>query len=206
MTLVRSALAAALIIGVTGCTVFPEREVRRMFTLTDPVIEASEAETNPFTIRVDTPRAQAPLDTGRIIVEQHNGELTLYGNSRWRDQLPVIVREQLVEGLRQDGRMGGVINEFSRARSDLSLLSDLSRFQIRLENGVPVASIRLDVQLLDDRTRVTLAHHRFTITEPTDSETVEDAVAAFSRGTQQLVEQVVSWALEQITLQASPVQ
>lgn len=187
---------ATLLVALGGCTVFPEREARRMFTLAEPVIEASSGTASELTLRVDTPAAPAPLDTSRIVVLRDEGELALYGNSRWRDHGPALVRDQLVEGFRQDGRLAAVVTEQSRARSDRSLIGELGRFQmVAPTDGRNRVQIRLDVQLVDDRSRQTLATRRFEVEEPADDQRVEAAVAAFGRASQALVEQVVEWTL-----------
>lgn len=191
------ALAMALMLTLGGCTVFPEQDAPRMFTLPESDITPSAAAPTSITLRVDTPLTPAPFDTARIVVLKEPGELALYGGSRWRDQAPVLVRDQLVEGFRQDGRLLSVITEQSRTSSDRSLIGEMSRFRVLVPaDGQSRVQVRLDLQLLDDRSRETLAARRFEVEEPTDGLQVEDAVAAFGRASQRLVEQVVDWAMK----------
>ncbi|WP_339799861.1 ABC-type transport auxiliary lipoprotein family protein [uncultured Marinobacter sp.] len=193
----RALLATVLTTTLAGCTVFPAREVPRQFALAEPEVTAKERIARSVILRVDTPVAASPLDTSRIVVRQDSGELAIYGGSRWRQPATDLVRDQLIEALRQSQGFTGVVNEISRSRSDWSLLTDLGQFQVVYENGSPVATVRLDAQLMDERSRSLLSTRRFEARQASTDESLEAVVAAFSRATNQMAKDVVAWILEQ---------
>lgn len=180
---------------VSGCTVFPEQAPHRMFLLPVSEVPESTGERLDLTLRVYTPHAVAPLDSARIVVRPGGNELSVYGGARWNENASVLLRDHLIESFRQDGRFASVVNEDNPSRSDLLLVSDLNGFHAEYRDGKPVAVIRLDVQLIAENNRGTLATRRFEVSEPSASEKLDDVVSAFGRASTRLGQQVADWAV-----------
>lgn len=193
----RALFAAVLAATLAGCTVFPARDVPRQFALAEPDNIPQQTVTKSVILRVDTPIAPPPLDTSRIVLRQDSGELAIYGGSRWRQAAPDLVRDQLIEALRQSNGFEAVVNEASRSRSDWSLLSDLGHFQVIYQDGNPVATVRLDAQLMDETSRTLLSQRRFEARQMSSGESLEAVVEAFSKAANQVAADVVEWIVEQ---------
>ncbi|HSH48458.1 MAG TPA: ABC-type transport auxiliary lipoprotein family protein [Halomonas sp.] len=194
-----TSLVAALLLS--ACSVLPTPTPLRTFTLPEAPLEklpqerriADAAPTLDLTLRVETPRANAPLDGVRILVQPSARELKIYAGSRWRDRAPVLLQERLIHALRRGGRLGAIVDDSSRARDDVLLSSRLAGFHSRYRQDAPEVVIELDAQLIDARQGRVLASRRFSSVQPADGENIEAIVAAFGRAADRLDRQIVDW-------------
>lgn len=194
-------LSPALLMAVllTGCGLLTEREPMRLFTLPAPALATSAEAARDLTLRVDTPSAGAPLDGARLLVMPSPGEFQAYGGARWRDDAPRLLRDHLIAVFRHDGRLAAVVDDASRARSDVTLASHLGAFHSRYRGGEPEVVLRLDVQLLDESSREVLASHRVEAVVPCDDASLDAVVEAFGRGADRLAGDLVDWTLSWIS-------
>ncbi|MDF0750579.1 ABC-type transport auxiliary lipoprotein family protein [Marinobacter sp. 71-i] len=201
LTFPRTLLCMAVAASLSACTLFPERPANRIFQLPAPAIaKAADAKQQERTLRVGTPQAENPINSARILVSpggNRSNEIQAYQGVRWSNKAPVLVRNHLIEAFRRDGRLATVITDTSPARSDLTLAGHLTAFQSEYQDGAPFALIRLDIQLIDERTRNTLASKRFEHRHPATGEEVEAVVEAFGEASGELAREVVDWTLEQ---------
>lgn len=190
------ALACLVLSGVlTGCGLLPQHEPVRLFALPDPSLSTSHDARRDLTLRVDTPSAGAPLSGSRLLVMPTPGEYQAYAGARWRDTAPRLVRDQLIAAYRQDGRLAAVVDEASRARNDVTLASQLGGFHSRHRDGTPEVVVRLEVQLIDETSRKVVVSRRFETVVASNDESLEAAVEAFGRATDQLTRDLVDWTL-----------
>ncbi|MCL7940592.1 ABC-type transport auxiliary lipoprotein family protein [Halomonas sp. ATCH28] len=192
-----SRFAMALLMGVllAGCSLLPEQEPVRLFTLPEPSISTSPEATRDLTLRVDTPSAGSPLDGARLLVMPSPGEFQAYAGARWRDDAPRLLRDHLIAAFRLDGRLAAVVDDASRARSDASLVSHLGAFHSRYRKGTPEVVLRLEVQLLDEASREVLASRRLEAVVASDDDSLEAVVEAFARAADRLAGELVDWTL-----------
>ncbi|CAM3583190.1 ABC-type transport auxiliary lipoprotein family protein [Halomonas lysinitropha] len=191
-------LAMLLSVLFAGCTLLPEQEPIRLFTLPDPSLSASSEATRELTLRVDTPSAGSPLDGPRLLVMPSPGELQAYAGARWRDDAPLLLRDHLITAFRRDGRLAAVVDDASRARSDTTLASHLEAFHSRYREGVPEVVLGLEVQLLDEASREILASRRLEAVVTSDDASLDAVVAAFGRAADQITRELVDWTLERM--------
>ncbi|WP_163577051.1 ABC-type transport auxiliary lipoprotein family protein [Halomonas faecis] len=193
------ALSLLMIAGLpAGCSLFPEREPVRLFTLSEPSLSASADATRDLTLRVDTPSAGALLDGPRLLVTPSPGEFQAYAGARWSDDAPSLVRDYLIEAFRLDGRLAAVVDDSSRARSDATLASHLGAFHSRDREGTPEVVARLEVQLLDESSREVLASRRIEAVVASEDESLEAVVAAFGRASDALARELIDWTLAKL--------
>ncbi|WP_108444822.1 ABC-type transport auxiliary lipoprotein family protein [Halomonas denitrificans] len=188
---------------LAGCSVLPEGEPVRLFTLPEPSLPAAVEAPLPLTLRVDTPGAGAPLDGRRLLIKPSPGEFQAYAGARWRDDAPRLVRDHLIEALRRNGRLAAVIDETSRAQGDAALTGHLGAFHVRYRAGRPEVVVRLDAQLLDAPRRAVRASRRFEAVVASDGDGLEAVVAAFGRAADRLAVEVVDWTLARLAAPAS---
>lgn len=191
-------MLALLSLLLSACSLLPTPTPLRTFTLPDTPLESAAGPPLALTLRVETPRANAPLDGVRMLVQPSAQELKIYAGTRWRDRIPVLLQERLIGALRQDGRLDAVIDESSRARDDALLSSRLAGFHSRYRQGSPEAVIELDAQLIDSRQGRVLASRRFSLSQPSDGENIEAIVEAFGRAADRLDREVVDWTMTQL--------
>lgn len=191
-----SALLMITLALASGCSLLPERPARQTFMLPAPDIAPAPQQTLPLTLRVLTPHAEAPLGSTGILVNPRGQSIQTYTGARWSKPVPILVRDHWVEGLRQNGSLQAVVAENSDARSNLSLSSDLTQFQMHFPDGEPAIIIQLDVQLLETASSAVIASQRFRIEQKTDDQPVESVIAGFGEASQALTEELVAWLLQ----------
>lgn len=201
MTLTASRALLCMVVAATlsACTLFPDRPANRIFQLPASTVEESSTGKERFstTLRFVTPLAEGPVDSSRILVKPEGNEIKAYQGARWSNKSPILVRDQLVDAFRRDGRFAGVLTGTSPARSDLTIAGELNAFQSEYQDGMPVALIRLDLHLINERTRNTLASKRFEYHHPATGEQVEEIVEAFGEASNALAREVIHWTVEQ---------
>ncbi|MDL0433025.1 ABC-type transport auxiliary lipoprotein family protein [Marinobacter sp. TBZ242] len=196
--LLRVLIATGAVISLAACTVFPEQPAHRIFQLPAPAVQESSDKPVDSTLRVSIPLAVTPIDSSRILVKPGAHEIRAYEGSRWSNRAPVVLGNYLLESFRRDGRVATVITDTSPARSDLTLAGDLTRFQAEYRDGTPVVHLYLNLQLINERTRETVANRRFEVRHPADGESVEAVVEAFGQASHQLARQAINWTLDNI--------
>lgn len=161
-----------------------------------PAPPADSASRVGWQLAVETPLASDALDTVRIVVMPTPGVIEVYPGARWSDSAPALLRNLLVQGFENSGRIAGVGSAASGLRADYALAIALHDFQLEVAGGTH-AVIRLQARLLDYTTNRVLAAQAFDVAAPADSSDATAAFAAFETALNQLVPQVVDWALRE---------
>ncbi len=110
----------------------------------------------PASLRVDTPLASDPLNSTRILIKPSAYEYRALAGARWRESIPVVVRDHLLETLRASGAFANVMTDTSPATSQLTLVSELTGFHAENDETGTRVVIRQHQQLMDNRTRRSL--------------------------------------------------
>lgn len=200
---VRPRFATALLVILlpallAGCSLLPEQDPVRLFTLPEPALSESPDTTRELTLRIDTPGAGSPLNGRRLLVMPTPGEFQTYPGARWRDDAPPLLRDQLLAAFRLDGRLGAVVDNSSSARSDAILASDLNAFHTHYREGHPEVVVRLHVRLIDATSREVLASRRLETMVASENESLAAVVDAFRRATDRLAGELVDWTVSQL--------
>jgi len=186
------ALALSLILA--GCTVFPVPESPRLMELAPASDLPAFGQALPASLRVDTPLASDPLDSTRILIKPSAYEYRALAGARWRESIPVVVRDHLLETFRASLAFENVMTDTSPATSELTLVSELTGFHAENgENGTWVV-IRLHLQLLDNRTRQSLCVRDFETTSVAASTALDDLMKTFSAVANDAAGATVKWA------------
>jgi cholesterol transport system auxiliary component len=188
-------VATTVFLGtITGCTVFPNLEPPRVMDFAAPSSDIRADQTRPLSLRVDTPYASDPLGTNRILAKPTPLEFQIYPAVRWRDTAPVVMRDLLVETLRESNVFSLVISDTNPANADWTLVSELTAFHTEYQAENIQAVIELHGQLVHNQSRKTLCASSFQVQERSESVAIEQVVEAFSRAGLELSESVVRWA------------
>lgn len=198
------ALAVMMIIAsvLAGCNLVPERTPITLFELpAERLASAPETSMLPdTTLRLAVPRASGFLDGSRIIVMPQANQLQAYENVRWADNLPQLLRDRLLDAFQDNGRLSRVHSERTIA-ADVELQSDLRAFHSEYHDGLPEATLRLDVRLVDSRSLQLIASQRFIQKRQAASEAIPDVVVAFGAAVDELAHELVEWTAIQIANQ-----
>lgn len=195
MTLRYAVLLFGVLALASGCSLLPERPARATFMLGAADVTPTDQQPSALTLRVLTPHAESPLSGNSVLVNPRGQAIQAYRGARWSKSMPLLVRDQWVEGLRQSGGLKAVVSETSDAVSDLSLASDLTRFQLHYSDNEPVVVVQLDVQLLETNTRQVIAAQRFRVQQSAADQPVEAVISGFSAASRTLTNNLVAWLL-----------
>ncbi|MCG6657188.1 hypothetical protein HOP52_05265 [Halomonas campisalis] len=192
---IASLLLAVSLLG--ACTLVPTREPSSLYALpAEPLAEGTAVGTAPeMTLHLATPQAGRLLDSARIVVLPEPHRPSVYQGARWTDDAPVLLRDRLLDGFREDGRLSRLTHGESSLPSDLTLVSDLRAFQSEYINDLPDAVVTIDVRLVDSRSRRLLASQRFSQRQAAATTEIGDVVAALGLATDRLVQELVDWTL-----------
>lgn len=194
----RRLLLALLPLLLAGCTLLPEREPQRVFALPSGHDIAASGPSSTATLRIDSLSADAPLGSDRLLVMPADSEYAAWAGVRWADAAPRLLQARLLEAFRRSGRLEGVVDDASRARSDATLTGHLTAFHLRLDGDTRRAMVRLDAELIDEASRQLLASRRFAATADAADATPEAAVAAFGEASDRLAGALADWAVERL--------
>lgn len=179
--------------AMTACTIFPTPDAPRVMDLGSiDSVQRLEIR-HSRTLRVDTPLASEPVNGVRILTKPTPHEFQMYGNARWRDSAPVLVRDHLIDILRQSQGFANVVTDTSAANTDLTLISELSAFQAEKIEGQTRVVIALHAEVLDNRSRKSLCVRNSRLEEPAESSELDEVVGAFGRTANRLAEETLLW-------------
>ncbi len=149
----------------------------------------------PWHLVVQQPLAISPLDGARIVVLPQPGVIEFYKGARWRERVPVMLQELLLQAFQDSKRLIGVGTPTSGMHGDYELQMDLRDFQAEYRGAslTPVIAIRMNMQLLEYRSHRVVATHTFSIELPSDGTATGAAVAAFERGLNRVIPEIVQW-------------
>jgi cholesterol transport system auxiliary component len=82
----------------------------------------------------------------------------------------------------------------SAANAEFSLLSELTAFHASTSEGETTVTLAMHFELMENRTRQTRCTHEETLEIRADNTRLPSLMTAFSKGSHQLSESMVSWA------------
>lgn len=202
--LVRPALLLAGFILLGGCSILPKSEPADIYRL--PATQASSAPgvAVNWSLRLASPQASEVLNSPKIAVIPQGNLFSSYAASRWSDPAPVLLRNRLLDGFAQDGRVRLLSVADSNLQADLELGGQLQAFQTEYQGTAASVVIRLDALLVRGFDQRILASRRFEVRQPLGDAKVPAVVDGFGRAADRLTAEVVNWTLEQGQRFATP--
>ncbi|WHS60431.1 ABC-type transport auxiliary lipoprotein family protein [Pseudomonas sp. G2-4] len=195
-------LAGLLLVG--GCSILPKAEPSDVYRLPVTPTPASAGTPLNWSLRLANPQASEVLNSPNIAVIPHGNLLSSYAGSRWSDPAPVLLRNRLLDGFAQDGRVGLLSVADSNLQADLELGGQLQAFQTEYQGTAASVVIRLDALLVRGFDQRILASRRFEVRQPLTDVKVPAVVDGFGRASDRLTADVVNWTVEQGQRLATP--
>jgi cholesterol transport system auxiliary component len=190
------AAGAALVFSgmMTACTVFPSPEAPRVMDFPVPQNLKKSETSRPQGLRIDTPFASEPFNSTRILAKPEPWEFRVYGGVRWRDTVPVILRDMLVGAFRANAGFRDVTMDTGPGNTDLTLVTEITAFHAISHGDSTRATVAVYGQLINNHSRETLCSDSFIVSTPAGDNTIESVVQAFGSAGERLAEQVIDWA------------
>ncbi|MFO8142974.1 MAG: ABC-type transport auxiliary lipoprotein family protein [Marinobacter sp.] len=183
-------------ITMTACTVFPTPEPPRVMELAPNADQIRFDQARQASLRVDTPLASDPLDSSRLLFKPSPYEFQALPDVRWRDSIPVVLRDHLIQAYRHSGAFTNVITDTSPASASHTLISELTAFHAENRSAGVVVVIELHTEVMSNRSRGTLCAHNHRVEVKANSIAVADLMTAFSEGARRVSERTSHWAFE----------
>lgn len=198
-------LALAPLLGLlfAGCSLLPKSAPVDLYQLPSALpLRApgtGHTEQRPESLRVTRPTAGTLLTGQRIIVLPAGDRVSYYKGAQWSEPAPLLMRNRLLDALRQDGRLATLSSDDRMLQADFELDGELRAFQSVYQNGKPQVLLLLELRLVQPATQRIVASRRFEQLQPASAAALPAVVSAFGQASDRLALQVVDWSVEQIT-------
>jgi cholesterol transport system auxiliary component len=182
---------------LSSCSILPKAEALQIYQLPSSSIHhSSQANSLPWALRIATPHSSQVIDSMRVLVRGQGNRISAYKGIRWSDSAPILLRDQLAEAFRTDGRFSSVSSGNNNLMADLELGGDLTAFQVEYKNGTPAVNIRFYATLVQSGRNRIVATRSFEIVEPVQGREIPEVIAAFGRAADRLAAEVIDWTLQ----------
>ena len=197
--LLGSATLAFSLALTSACSILPKPEQIDMYWLPYAQAPLAKSAGTPVTwsLRLDKPIASNALNSQNIAVQPQGNLISNYKGARWSDPAPVLLRNRLLDAFLQDGRIQGLSTDDSNVHADYELGGELLAFQTQYQGQQPVVLIQLNARLVRSSDQRVIASRRFEARQPISDPLVPGVVTGFGQASDQLMPQVVQWAIQQ---------
>lgn len=185
--------------SLAACTVFPLPEPPRMMDLAADGSPLKLPKAHDSAIRVETPLASSPFDSSQILVKPTPYEFQSVGQVRWRDTIPVMIRDNLIQHLRNSQGFRNVIVSTSPADARFTLVSELTAFHASAQRDDINIVIQLHAEVMSYQRREGFCAQNWTITEPVTTAQADNLVAGFSAAANRLNNELTNWLHDCLT-------
>jgi len=142
-------------------------------------------------VKVDLPHISSKHMTEAIIYSENSLQKNAYSQSEWKEPLPIMLQEWMVQSIEQTGLFQGVIRTASRANVPLMLETDIVRFEhILYENQIQMT---LRVILIQYDKRQILKQKLFSYKVPVEKASAGGAVQSFNKALTQFNLDLYHW-------------
>ncbi len=145
---------------------------------------------------VDVPSAADPVSSQRIVLKPGDRAYGVFEKARWTDRAPELFQALLLEGFEDSGRVTGVGRMSSSVGGDLALVGELRSFEAEYPpQGQVHARIVYSAKLIHYSSSRVLTSRVFEQRVPSAGRELPAVVAAFERGLNVMVPEIVDWSL-----------
>ena len=150
---------------------------------------------------LETPVANAALNTTRIALMRSAMRVEYYARSSWTDRAPLMIKTLMIESFENSQKIVSVGREGGGLRADFVLKSEIRELQAEyLDSTVPSANVAMNVKMVAFPLRDIIASESFSrrVTATTDS--MDAVVVAFDEALGKVLKDIVEWSLTVGTL------
>lgn len=189
-------LAAALGATLAGCSILPEKQPIALYA-PQPRVDADPSWPRvEWQLLIPRPYADATVDSERILVRPHPGELQVYKGAAWTQAAPDLVHDALLRAFVDSDRLPGVARRGEGVNAQYELLLDLRRFESEYADGAtPTVRIELGARLVHNAENRVVASRTLVANVPADGTGVDAIARAFERGLSETMAAAIGWTL-----------
>ncbi len=194
----RSALAAALMLMLAGCSILSDKpKSASTIYAPEPKVQADPAWPKvDWQLVIAPPSSARVIDSLRIAVRPTPGELQVYRGAQWARPPSDMLVDTVLRALEDSGRIGGVARQGAGIAADYKLLFEVRRFDADYaQAAVPSAMIETSVKLLHVPLQKVVASKVFVQATPAASTAVGDVARAFEQSLSNIGRDITGWTL-----------
>lgn len=144
---------------------------------------------------IETPTANAGIDTTRIALQRTPIKVEYYARSQWSDRAPRMIQTLIIESFENSERIVSVGRDVIGLRADYQLKTELREFQAEYFNGLPNAHVGITARLVKMPRRAIIGSQSFDARVPAAADDIEAIVAAFDDALGKVLRKLVQWTL-----------
>ncbi|NLY28459.1 MAG: hypothetical protein GX049_13120 [Alcaligenaceae bacterium] len=183
-----------LLVAASGCSIVPKTPAPTVVQLAQPAFAPDlTTPAGRKTLRIDTPLANALLDSNRLLVMAEPNTLSAYAGVRWNDTAPALVRGRLAYWLRTSGTFRAVSTERDSYSTDLLLSGELLAWHLNTQTRPAQVELRFDALLGVPASQHLQASRQFQVTAPLAGTGLQAVVDAFTQATDTLARDITRW-------------
>ena len=156
------------------------------YRVNQPAAPAAAVKANGPILLVARIAAPEALQDNRIRYRAGANEVGAYEYHRWTDRPSLMVRELLIQTLRDSGRYRQVQEASSSAVGDFLLRGRLDEFD-EIDEPALHSRVSLRLELVDRKTGLVVWDRHFHREEPIAAKNIKDVVASLERNLQQVI-------------------
>ena len=150
---------------------------------------------------LETPVADAALNTTRIALMRNPMRVEYYARSSWTDRAPLMIQTLMIESFENSDRIVSVGREGGGLRADFVLKSELRELQAEyLDGAVPSAHVAMNVKMVAMPLRNIIASENFDYRIAASADRLDDVVIAFDEALGKVLRGIVEWSISVGTL------
>lgn len=192
-------VAAALpLLGAAACQVpVPgQGPPPNLYRLTPKSTFNEDLPTVDWQLVLETPLANAGIDTVRIGLQRTPTLFEYYARSNWSDRAPQMVQTLMIESFENSHRIVAVGRDSVALRADFVLKTELREFQAEyFESQIPQAHVGMTARLVKMPRRAIIGSESFEAKVPAKADRMADIVAAFDEALGKVLRRIVEWTL-----------
>lgn len=145
---------------------------------------------------LETPLANAGIDTTRIALQRTSMQIEYYARSQWSDRAPLMVQTLMIESFENSNRIVAVGRDVIGLRADFLLKSELREFQVVYYDGPPRAHVNISARLVTMPRRAIIGAESFEAIVPAKADNIYAIIDAFDEALGKVLRRLVEWVLQ----------
>jgi cholesterol transport system auxiliary component len=190
-------------LGLGGCTPFvlTRREPATLHRLTPLTTVPDNLPELDRRLLIEPPSAASGLNTARIPLRPDPTLLDYFANAQFVEVVPILVQGLVRESLDATGALDVLGPDATGLRPDYVLRLHIQDFQAEYDRGLeeaPLINIRMQLRLLAQPRRESLATGRAQQTLRADGTALETVIRAFDQAMGLVLRRIVTWTIDEI--------
>ncbi|MEO3428056.1 ABC-type transport auxiliary lipoprotein family protein [Pelagibius sp. CAU 1746] len=197
-SLLRAAAALPVIALAPGCSlpVPGQGPPPELYRLTPKSTFRGDLPQANWQLILETPIANAGLNTTRIALQRRPTQLEYYARSGWADRAPVMIQTLMIESFENSEKIVSIGRESVGLRADFILKSELRELEAVYDNGgPPEAWVGLNAKLVQMPRRTIVASQSFESRIAAEADNLPVIIDAFDQALGKVLRQLVEWTL-----------